>query len=352
MSEQWKGTEFTLDIVVPCFNEAAVLPRLLAAVSELRSAVPYRVRVLFIDDGSDDGTEAILSAVMVSDRSLAYARLSRNFGHQMAVSTGLKMTSGDAVGVIDADLQDPLDVLGMMVERLREGYDVVYGVREKRKESIVQRAMYKCHYRLLRLASETELPLDAGDFCVMSRRVVNAVNALPERCRYVRGLRAWVGFRQTGFPYERAARSEGKSKYSLGKLFKLATTGYVAFSTAPLRLAVWLGSLQILFGVGYAVYAVVSRLVFETTPSGWTSLTILFLLFGGMQVALLGIVGEYIGQIVQEVKRRPEAVVERFCGWEGTATPSSVSAEPASSGSCTDPLMESRKGTAPTRKEP
>lgn len=214
----------------------------------------------------------------------------------------------------------------------------------------MQRAAYRCHYRLLKMASETELPLDAGDFCVMSRRVVDVLNSLPERCRYVRGLRSWVGFRQTGFPYERAARIDGKSKYSLGKLFRLATAGYVAFSTAPLRLAVWLGLLQILFGIGYAVYALVSRLVLETTPSGWTSLTILFLLFGGIQVALLGVIGEYIGQIVQEVKRRPEAVMERVCGWHGMGTPSSVSAGPASTEPCTGLPAESMKGKVPARK--
>jgi len=192
---------------------------------------------------------------------------------------------------------------------------VVYGVRRKRKESPLHRAAYALHYRLLRLAAEVDLPLDAGDFCVMSRRVVDVLNSLPERSRYVRGLRAWAGFRQTGVPYERDQRTKGKSKYSIPKLLGLAASGYISFSVAPLRLAVWVGLLQILFGVCYGIYALVERLVFRTAPSGWTSLAVLFLLFGGIQVALLGIIGEYIGQIVREVKRRPEAVLSEVLGW-------------------------------------
>jgi dolichol-phosphate mannosyltransferase len=307
-------------VVVPCFNEAPVVAALLAELTAVMGAAPFPMRVLFVDDGSTDGTGEALAQACAGDDRLALLRLSRNFGHQAAVSAGLRHADGDLVAVIDADLQDPPAVIPAMVERWRDGYDVVYGVRRDRKEGVLTRAAYALFYRLLRRVADIDIPLDAGDFSLMDRKVVDALNALPERGRFVRGLRSWVGFRQVGLAYERSARSAGRSKYGFGRLLALALDGLVSFSWLPLRLASLVGAVSAGIAAAYLAWALVARAFLERTPPGWASLVGVFVFLGGIQLVVLGIIGEYLGRVFDEVKGRPAYLVAGRSGWAGPAT--------------------------------
>lgn len=298
-----------ISVVVPLYNEEANLPelerRLTASLEGL--AVPFEV--ILVNDGSVDGTAALLGALCRRDPRYKALHLTRNFGHQAAVSAGLDHAEGETVAVLDADLQDPPELLAEMRARWAEGWHVVYGVRRKRKEGWAKRLAYWTYYRTLQMFSSLEIPLDAGDFCLMDRQVVLALRALPERNRFVRGIRRWVGFRQVGLPYERAARHAGEVKYTLRKLVRLALDGLIAFSDAPLRLAIYLGVLFALSSFVLAVGFVVIKLALDVEPRGWTSTVILMLFIGGVQLLTLGIIGEYISRIYDEVKRRPVYLV-------------------------------------------
>jgi dolichol-phosphate mannosyltransferase len=241
--------------------------------------------------------------------------LSRNFGHQAALQAGLDVASGDAIVVMDADLQDPPELLPELVTKWRDGYDVVYAIRRMRRESLWKRTAYATFYRTLKIISEVDTPLDAGDFCLMDRRVVDSLVALPERNRFLRGLRCWVGFRQTGVEYERQARNAGQSKYTLRKLISLALSGYVGFSTFPLRLAAWLGALSAVAGFLLAIWVIVSRLTDPRVPQGWASTSSLILFVGGVQLIILGILGEYLGRVYYEVRSRPLYLVRSRSGF-------------------------------------
>jgi dolichol-phosphate mannosyltransferase len=309
----------TLGLVIPCYNEESVLPQLLNALEVFAAKAPCPVRVLFIDDGSKDRTFELLARASQANPRIACVRFSRNFGHQIAVSAGLRYVEGDIVGVLDADLQDPPEVLLQMMGKWREGFDVVYGVRQNRKEGVLLRTAYALFYRLLKRVANVDLPLDAGDFCLMDRRVVDCLKRMPEHAPFIRGLRGWVGFKQTGFPYDRAARAGGESKYDLARLLKLAIQGLVSFSGVPLQLAAWFGLLA--SGVGFClmIWALVSALVLDKVPPGWASLAVMVLFFGGVQLIVLGIMGEYLGRIFEEVKNRPHFVVDSCAGWVVTA---------------------------------
>lgn len=273
------------------------------------------VNFLIVDDGSRDRTWEMACDISQKDPRFGCIRFSRNFGHQIAVSAGLKHIKGDVVAVIDADLQDPPHVIKDMIDKWYEGYDVVYGVRGNRKEGILLRSAYSVFYRMMRKVANIDVPLDAGDFSLMDRRVVNHINAMPEHNRFVRGLRGWVGFSQTGVEYERSARAAGEPKYDIKKLFKLAMDGIITFSSMPLRIAVWIGTFSAILGFLYLVYVVILALFYQETPSGWASLVVLFLFIGGIQLLILGIIGEYIGRIFEEVKDRPIFVVSEKAGW-------------------------------------
>lgn len=309
-----------LGLVIPCYNEEQVIPRLLTELDRFANAYGGPVSILFVDDGSRDRTLALLTEACAADPRKACLRFSRNFGHQTAVSAGLQNIRGDVVAVLDADLQDPPDVVPRMIEKWRAGCDVVYGVRQNRKESWLLRGAYAGFYRLLKSIANIDLPLDAGDFSLMDRRVVDQINAMPEHNRFVRGLRGWVGFRQEGLPYDRAARAAGEPKYNLKRLMKLAFDGLVSFSSAPLKLAIWLGAMASLLGFILIVWALVSVLFFARAPQGWTSLAILILFFSGVQLLVLGIIGEYVGRVFEEVKNRPLYIAAQRIGWvNGTA---------------------------------
>jgi glycosyltransferase involved in cell wall biosynthesis len=306
-----------LGLVIPCHNEEAVLPRLLAALEGLPRMCRSRINILFVDDGSADRSFELIFEASCHNPAIACIRLSRNFGHQIAVRAGLQHIEADAIGVIDADMQDPLEVLVEMFEKWREGYDVVYGIRQNRKEGILLRGSYALFYRLLKKVAQVDIPLDAGDFSIMDRRVVEVLRRMPEQAPFIRGLRGWVGFNQIGLPYSRGGRAAGESKYSVSRLVELAIQGLVSFSAVPLRLAAWMGLLC--SGVGFilTIWALVSATILDHTPPGWASLAVIILFFGGIQLIVLGILGEYIGRIFEQVKNRPLFVIDRSIGWLG-----------------------------------
>jgi dolichol-phosphate mannosyltransferase len=301
-----------ISVVVPIFNEQeniAELHRRLTAALALLGA-PYEI--VFVDDGSRDATPRLIDELRQSDPHLALAQLSRNFGHQSAVCAGLDYARGRAVIVMDGDLQDPPEVIPQFVARWREGYDVVYAVRKHRKEGPIKRAGYFAFYRLLNAISELDIPLDSGDFCLMDRRVVEALQALPERKRFVRGLRTFVGFRQTGLAYERAAREAGGAKYTFAALVGLAVDGLVSFSSYPLRLVTQLGLASAALALALAVWVFVDAYVQHTAPRGWASTIVVVLFMGSVQLISLGIIGEYIRLIFLESKGRPSYIVGRY----------------------------------------
>jgi len=305
----------TLDVVIPCFNEQDVVPLLLAELRTFADSLPCSVRFLFVDDGSTDRTRELLDRACLDDSRMACIHFSRNFGHQIAVSAGLRHSTGDVVAVIDADLQDPPSVIGGMLGKWREGFDVVYGIRQNRKEGVFLRLAYTLFYRALRRIASVDIPLDAGDFSLMDRVVVNHLNAMPEHDRFMRGLRGWLGYRQVGFPYERQARRAGPAKYNLRRLFGLAIGGFINFSSVPLRVASWVGAMSSIAGFALMLWAGGHVVMHRQAPPGWASLSVMVLFFGGVQLLVLGIIGEYIGRIFEEVKNRPHFVVSHTSGW-------------------------------------
>jgi len=313
----------TLSIVVPVYNEEEVLPSFFARVAALLTSLPAATEIVFVDDGSRDGTPDVLARIAQGDPRVRVIGLTRNFGHQAALSAGLDHCTGDAVVLIDADLQDPPELIADFFAKWEEGYEVVFGLRRRLEEGAVKRLVYHAFYRILRALASVEIPLDTGDFCLMDRRVVDDVRRLPERTRFLRGLRSWVGPRQIGIEYARQARRQGESKYSLAKLFKLAFDGIVSFSTAPLKLALFLGLLVSTIGFVSIAVIVYLRLSHRFELPGWASLMVIVLFLGGIQLTTIGIVGEYVARIYEEVKRRPLYMVGRRTGF-----PSGVGAGP------------------------
>lgn len=305
-----------VSIIFPVLDEEETLPRVMPRLDAVFASREERLEVLFIDDGSTDSSPQILSDLADADARVRVITFSRNFGHQPAVTAGIEHALGDAVIVLDTDLQDPPEVLPDFLEQWKAGAQVVYGVRRRRKEGPLKRLAYDLYYRILAGAADIRVPLDAGDFCLMDREVVDHLNALPERNRFVRGLRAWVGFRQVGVPYERAARELGQSKYSFAKLFGLASLGLVSLSLRPLRLSMTIGLLMALASVGLAFGYLVSWFLHgRTWPAGFATLVILVTFFFGVQFILIGILGQYLGTIHEEVKGRPSYVVSRRKGF-------------------------------------
>ena len=317
------ANQHLVSVVVPCYNEEAVLAKLYRRLSKAADNWGEALEVVLVDDGSTDATWKKMEEIHRRDDRWRIVRFSRNFGHQTAVSAGLQYATGDAVIVMDADLQDPPEELHRFIAKWREGYEVVYAVRQKRKESVFKRAAYKGFYRLLSSLSRHDIPLYTGDFCLMDRTVVDLINQMPEKNRFVRGLRAWAGFEQTGVEYERRERAEGESKYTLAKLTKLAIDGIFSFSTAPLRLATFFGllvSAVAFLGIGFTI---AQRLFsdwfaqFGLAPvPGYATIVISVLFIGGVQLVCLGLVGEYVGRIYDETKRRPAWIVQEEKGWE------------------------------------
>ena len=267
--------------------------------------------VVFVDDGSRDETPLILEDAARADPRIVSISLSRNFGHQAAITAALDSVSGDAVVVMDADLQDEPEQIPRFLSLYAQGYDVVFAQRRQRKEGIVLRSCYYIYYRVISWLADTKLPLDSGDFALLSRRVVDQLRAAPEHNRYLRGLRSWVGFRQVGLEVERAQRAAGTSKYNLLRLLRLAFDGIFSFSTMPLRAATFMGLAVLACAVIYTAYAVYVRVILDRSPVGFTAQVLITVFLLGIQLIILGVMGEYIGRIYEEVKRRPIYIVGR-----------------------------------------
>jgi len=308
-------TKFRLSVAIPIHNEESVLPELLTrlrAVLDGLSGGPHEI--VFVDDGSWDRTFAILEAAAQQDSRVVVLSLSRNFGHQSAITAALDHVSGDATVVMDGDLQDTPEAIPQLVEKYREGYDVAYARRVRRKEPWPLKLCYFVFYRLMATLSDIRLPLDSGDFGLMSRRVVDQLRRMPEHHRYLRGMRSWVGFRQTGIDIERAERHSGKSKYSISRLMKLAMDGIFAFSIVPIRSAALLGALVMFVSTIYVFYALYAKFFAHRSLQGFTGLIAAITLLSGMVLFFLGVIGEYVGRIYEETKGRPQYIIDRTAG--------------------------------------
>ncbi len=302
-----------VSVAVPLFNEEQVLPELISRVGAVLAVIPGGPHeMVFVDDGSSDRSFEILATAAAADPRIVALSLSRNFGHQAALSAALDHVTGDLVVVMDGDLQDSPEAIPRFIDEQRKGYDVVYAQRVQRKEPWVLRACYFLFYRLIARVSNVHLPLDAGDFALLSRKVVDHIRRIPEHHRYLRGLRAWVGFRQVGIPIERSARRLGRSKYGVIRLLRLGFDGIFAFSMAPLRAASVLGLVTIAGSLLFALYAVYVRLFLGKSPPGFTALIVAVTLLSGIQLLFLGVIGEYVGRVYEETKGRPNYVIERM----------------------------------------
>jgi polyisoprenyl-phosphate glycosyltransferase len=306
-----------LSVVVPCANEEEVLcetNRRLVAVLE---SITRNFEIIYVDDGSMDSTPDLLREMQMHDERIRVIRLSRNFGHQIAITAGLEHTRGDAAVIIDADLQDPPEVIAEFFQKWLDGNDVAYGVRTQRNgETAFKQETAKIFYRIMNRLSDPAIPLDTGDFRLMDRAVVDALLAMPERDRFVRGMVSWLGFSQIGVPYRRSARFAGNTKFSFLKMLRFATDGVVSFSVLPLRLATWTGFAASGIALIQIVIALINRFFTPGLVRGWTSTVIAIWFVGGVQLICMGIIGEYVGRIYGESKRRPLYVVREKIGFE------------------------------------
>jgi len=300
-----------LSVVVPVYNEAEGIDAFYERAKAAFAALPdLDHEILFVDDGSSDGSLERLAALSRGDPAVRVLKFSRNFGHQIAITAGIDHAEGDAVVVIDADLQDPPEVVRDFVDRWREGYDVVFGMRAERDgETRAKLFTARVFYRVLRRFTQVEIPVDVGDFRLMSRRAADVLRGMREKDRFVRGLVSWLGFRQVGVPYRRDPRFAGETKYPYRKMIKFAVDGITSFSTAPLKLASWLGYLSSILAFLYLASVFVQKLM-GGTVQGWATIMVGLLFLGGVQLICLGIIGEYIGRIFNEIKPRPMYVVE------------------------------------------
>jgi dolichol-phosphate mannosyltransferase len=302
-------------VVIPAFNEQENLPELYRRLVAVLVPLGYSFELIFVNDGSSDGSLALLQELARADSRVLVVDLARNFGHQLAISAGLDYARGGAVIIMDADLQDPPEVLPEFVARWQDGYEVVYAIRAQRKEGPLKRTAYSAFYRLLHRVAQIEIPLDAGDFCIMDRQVADLLRRMPERNRFVRGIRSWVGFRQTGLAYERHARHAGKPKYTFRKLLYLALDGLISFSYLPLRMISLAGLFVSVLSLLIALAYTIQKLTIGLSPPGFATLVVAIFFLAGIQLITIGVIGEYVGRIFEEVKGRPLYVVRQV--WVG-----------------------------------
>jgi dolichol-phosphate mannosyltransferase len=300
-----------VSVVIPVYNEQENLPELYRRLTEVLDRAADGHELVLVDDGSRDRSLELLHGIAARDGRVLVVELARNFGHQVAISAGLDHARGRAVMIMDADLQDPPEVLPLFIERWRAGHDVVYAVREKRKEGLLKRTAYAAFYRLLQRVAQIDIPLDAGDFCIMDRRVVEVLNGMPERNRFVRGIRSWIGLDQIGLAYERHARYAGRPKYTFRRLVYLALDGLISFSYVPLRMISLLGLAVSLISIVLAAFYAIQKIFFELSPPGFATLVVSIFFLAGIQLVTIGVIGEYVGRIFDEVKRRPLYVVRQ-----------------------------------------
>lgn len=303
-----------ISVVIPVFNEEKNIPLLYGRLKKVLGKISKNHELIFVDDGSGDKSFAKIDEIHKRDNKVKILRFSRNFGHMAAVNAGLANASGKKVVVMDADLQDPPEIIPKMYKKASAGYDVVYGIKTKRKEGFLRKFLFKSFYKVLNGIAQLKMPLDAGTFSVIDARVVKVLNSLPERNKYFSGLRAWAGFSQTGVVYRRGKRHAGKEA-SLKRLFNLAIDGLVSFSHLPLRVASFLGIFFAILSLLFIVGVFVARFVFGKGIVGWASTMSAILFIGSIQLITLGVIGEYLARIYDEVKGRPEYIVSRKIGF-------------------------------------
>ena len=297
-----------LSVVIPVMNEEDSLPELERRLVPILEQIGS-YEIVFVDDGSADRTRELVLKLRAENASVRLVSFSRNFGHQAAISAGLDHATGDAVVFMDADLQDPPEVIPDLVACWRDGAKIVHAVRRQRDEGIVKRATAHLFYRLLKATAEVPIAVDSGDFCLLDRAPADVLRAFPERTRFLRGLRSWVGFPQTSVVYDRPNRYAGETKYTARKMVRLAVDGLLSFSSVPLRLSTWLGFFVAAAGAVYLLVAIAARLFIGHLPSGWTSIIAIVLLLGGSQLVVTGVLGQYVARIYDETKQRPLYVV-------------------------------------------
>jgi glycosyltransferase involved in cell wall biosynthesis len=310
----------TLSVVIPMYNEAGGLDRLFAELEASLAAADCSYEIICVNDGSEDATLAGLLAHRARNPAIKIVNLSRNFGKDRALSAGLAFCRGAAVLPLDADLQDPPNLIPAMLARWREGFDVVNAVRLSRAEGLLKRLSARLFYRAYNALADIKIPPQVGDFRLLDRRVVEVLKEFPERSRFMKGLFAWVGFRQAAITYDRPGRDSGRSSWSYHSLANFAIDGITAFSTVPLRFASWLGLGLFVFALLYIAFVVIRVGLYGRDTPGYASLMVTVLLFGGIQFSVLGIIGEYVGRIYDEVKRRPLFIVENTVGFEEAAS--------------------------------
>lgn len=306
-----------LSIVIPVYNEAETLPALMDRLTKVLNGITSSYEIIFVDDGSTDDSMSILEQYRAKDSRVKILQFSRNFGHQIAITAGLDHASGEATVVMDGDLQDPPEVIPKLWEKWKERYDVVFAVREQREgESWFKLFTARMFYRLLCSISDFEIPNEAGDFRLLSRGAREAFCQMRERHRYVRGMTGWIGYRQTGVPYKRQSRHAGQTKYPFRKMFKLAVDAITGFSLKPLKFATYLGVVVSTMSFLLILYALYGRLIGGDVVRGWASIIVAIFFLGGVQLLTIGIVGEYVGRIYEEIKRRPLYLIRRGEGFE------------------------------------
>jgi len=300
-----------ISIVVPLYNEEDSIVSLVERLDELIITLPFTTEIVLVDDGSTDNTANLITQTALKNERYQGIFLSRNHGHPLALSAGIESARcTEGIMIIDGDLQDPPELITEFYGKMQEGYDVVYGIRKRRKESILKKLSYWLYYRILKSISNIEIPLDSGDFSMINRRVADIMVSMPERSRYLRGMRAWIGFKQVGIEYERQPRIAGKPKYGLKKLFELAYNGIFNFSEFPIKFIMRLGVVTMLISLIYLSFVLFKRVFFGTVPEGFTTLIFAIVLFSGVQLISLGIIGEYVLRIFFEVKKRPLYIVK------------------------------------------
>ncbi len=300
-----------ISILVPVYNSAKFMNKLLEAIDEERVKSNWNLELVLVDDGSKDNSFEKIEELAKIYPYIKGIKLSKNFGHQIAVKTAMSHATGDYIAIIDDDLQDPPSQLPGFFKYLDEGYDVAYGIRKNRKESFLKRMAYNSFYKILKAMSDIHIPIDSGDFCVMKKQVLDNMLKLQEQNPFLRGIRAWVGFKQIGVEFERHARFDGKSGYTLKKLLKIAMDGIFSFSTAPIRLITLLGTIGFVFASVYSLNVIYHRLNGDIDVKGFATLTIIISFFSSLILICLGIIGEYIVRIYDEVRSRPYTVIER-----------------------------------------
>ena len=311
----------TYSFIVPVFNEEATLPELYRRLSAVMDSMDGAVELVLVDDGSSDRSLTMMRELHEHDHRVCYLSFARNFGHQIAVTAGLNFVRGQAIVVLDADLQDPPELILDLADKWRRGYEVVYAQRVQRhREGWFKRLTAYIFYRLLRQLADVDIPTDTGDFCLMDRRVVDALNAMPERNRYIRGLRSWLGFRQIAIPFERDARFAGEVKYTFRKSLSLAIDGLVSFSKVPLRISTYVGLFAAVMAIVMAALVLYWRFFSPVSPlTGYATIAVAIFFLGAVQLFSIGILGEYIGRIYEEVKNRPVYILREVNGFESVA---------------------------------